>query len=205
MLWDNYLLERKRLKKRGTIQKDLVELILLRKFIAMEAIPETIAMTKEAIAQGRKVIIFTNFTEELETIVEELGQICVKHNGPMSAAAKQDSVDEFQSNPKVKVFVGNEKSAGVGITLTEATVVIFNSYDWVPGINQQAEDRAYRIGQKNDVNIYYQLFLDTVSIKMWDALQTKQDVIATIMGDNDMSEEEKIAVMAEKLLLQEDD
>jgi SNF2 family DNA or RNA helicase len=45
-------------------------------------------------------------------------------------------------------------------------VVIFNSFDWVPG-NEQAEDRAFRIGQKNNVNVYYQLFDDTISTRIW--------------------------------------
>jgi SNF2 family DNA or RNA helicase len=52
----------------------------------------------------------------------------------------------FRKTPRLRFFVGNILSAGVGITLTEGTVVIFNSFDWVPG-NEQAEDRAF-IGQK---------------------------------------------------------
>jgi SNF2 family DNA or RNA helicase len=144
-------------------QKDLVELILLRQFIAQQAIPYTIEMVENAIEMGRKVIVFTSFTDELNTIADHFGKAAVRHNGPMSNSMKQKSVDAFQNNDKVKVFVGNIKSAGVGITLTEGTVVIFNSFDWVPGNNEQAEDRAFRIGQKNDVNVYYQLFDDTIS------------------------------------------
>ena len=155
LLWEQYTEKRKlEGKKTNELQKDLVELILLRQFIANQAIPYTIEMAENAIEMGRKVIIFTSFTEELEIISNHFGKLAVKHNGPMTSTQKQKSVDSFQNNPKVKVFVGNIKSAGVGITLTEATVVIFNSFDWVPGNNEQAEDRAFRIGQKNDVNVY---------------------------------------------------
>ena len=180
-------------------QKDLVELILLRQFIAQQAIPHTIEMVENAIEMGRKVIVFTSFTDELNAIAEHFGKAAVKHNGPMTNNMKQKSVDAFQTNDKVKVFVGNIKSAGVGITLTEGTVVIFNSFDWVPGNNEQAEDRAFRIGQKNDVNVYYQLFDNTISTRMWDMLNTKKDIISIIMGEKELSEEEITELLIEQL------
>ena len=200
-LWDDYLLKREAEgKKNGNIQKDLVELILLRQFIAAQAIPYTIEMAENAIEMGRKVIIFTSFTEELEILQHHFGKLAVKHNGPMTTLAKQKSVDAFQQNDKVKVFIGNIKSAGVGITLTEGTVVIFNSFDWVPGNNEQAEDRAFRIGQKNDVNVYYQMFVGTISTRMWFMLKNKKEVIATIMGDKQYTDEEITAIMVEELM-----
>lgn len=200
-LWDDYLKKRTLEGKRnGNLQKDLVELILLRQFIAAAAIPYTIEMVENAIEMGRKVIVFTSFTEELEILQNHFGKLAVSHNGPMTTKQKQKSVDSFQNNPKVKVFIGNIKSAGVAITLTEATVVIFNSFSWVPGDNEQAEDRAFRIGQKNDVNVFYQLFDDTISTRMWNILQNKKDIIATIMGDKKLSDEEIIVLMTEKLM-----
>jgi SWI/SNF-related matrix-associated actin-dependent regulator 1 of chromatin subfamily A len=199
-LWEEYILAKKAAgKKVREEQKDLVELILLRQFIAQQAIPYTIEMVENAIEMGRKVIVFTSFTDELNTIADHFGKAAVKHNGPMSNSMKQKSVDAFQNNDKVKVFVGNIKSAGVGITLTEGTVVIFNSFDWVPGNNEQAEDRAFRIGQKNDVNVYYQLFDDTISTRMWDMLNTKKDVISIIMGEKEFTEEEITEKLIEKL------
>jgi SWI/SNF-related matrix-associated actin-dependent regulator 1 of chromatin subfamily A len=200
-LWDEYVeLKKKQGKRTNESQKDLVELILLRQFIANEAIQYTIEMVENAIEMGRKVIIFTSFSDELETIANHFGKIAVRHNGLMSSTKKQHSVDQFQNNDKIKVFVGNIKSAGVGITLTEATVVIFNSFDWVPGNNEQAEDRAYRIGQNNDVNVYYQLFEDTISTRMWEMLRNKKDVISTIMGEKTRTEDEITALLAEQLI-----
>jgi SWI/SNF-related matrix-associated actin-dependent regulator 1 of chromatin subfamily A len=199
-LWDDYLEKRKAEKKKGSIQRDLVELILLRKFIAMEAIPQTIEMVDNILETGKKVIIFTSFTDELNELADYFGKICVTHNGPMNDKEKQKSVDQFQNNPNIKVFIGNIKSAGVGITLTEANFAVFNSFDWVPGSNEQAEDRAYRIGQKNDVNVYYQLFEDTISTRMWETLRNKKDIISTIMGDTKLSDEEIIEIMTDKLI-----
>jgi len=194
-LWEEYLLKRTSEGKRnGNLQKDLVELILLRQFIAAAAIPHTIEMVENAIDMGRKVIIFTSFTEELEILAKHFGKIAVTHNGPMSTTQKQKSVDAFQKNSKVKVFIGNIKSAGVAITLTEATVVVFNSFSWVTGDNEQAEDRAFRIGQKNDVNVYYQLFDNTISTRMWETLKNKQSVINAILGDKKNENETEFLV-----------
>lgn len=199
-LWDDYMLKRKKEKKRNIeSQKDLVELILLRQFIAAQSIPYTIELAENAIEMGRKVIIFTNFTEELELLTNHFGKAAVRHNGVMSTAKKQKSVDDFQNNDKIKVFVGNIKSAGVGITLTEGTVVIFNSFSWVPGENEQSEDRAFRIGQKNDVNVYYQLFSNTISTKMWEMLNKKKDIIATIMGDKKLTDDEITELIIDNL------
>jgi SWI/SNF-related matrix-associated actin-dependent regulator 1 of chromatin subfamily A len=182
-LWDDYV-ERKLEdgKRVRPLTRDLVELGLLRKFIAMETIPHTIELAKNAVEQGQKVVIFTTFTDELNEISDNFGNECVTHNGKMSTKNKQISIDKFQTNDKVKVFVGNIASAGVGITLTEGTIVIFNSFDWVPGNNEQAEDRCYRIGQKNNVTVYYQLFTGTISLVMWYVLMKKQDVINKIIG-----------------------
>jgi SWI/SNF-related matrix-associated actin-dependent regulator 1 of chromatin subfamily A len=199
-LWEDYLDKRKAEKKKGSIQRDLVELILLRKFIAIEAIPQTIEMVENILETGKKVIIFTSFTDELNELAEHFGKLCVTHNGPMNDKQKQRSVDDFQNNDKIKVFIGNIKSAGVGITLTKANFVVFNSFDWVPGSNEQAEDRAYRIGQNNNVNVYYQLFEDTISTRMWETLRTKKNIISTIIGDNQLSEEEIIEIMTNKLI-----
>ena len=199
-LWEEYILAKKAIgKKVREEQKDLVELILLRQFIAQQAIAYTIEMVENAIEMDRKVIVFTSFTDELNTIADHFGKAAVRHNGPMTNTMKQKSVDSFQNNDKIKVFVGNIKSAGVGITLTEGTVVIFNSFDWVTGNNEQAEDRAFRIGQKNDVNVYYQLFDNTISTRMWETLKYKKDIISTIMGEKQLTEEEITEKLIEKL------
>ena len=106
----------------------------------------------------------------------------------MSNKDKQLSVDAFQNKDKIKVFIGNVISAGVGITLTKGSICIFNSFSWVPGENEQAEDRIYRLGQINNCKIYYQVFLDTISIKMLESLKRKTNNISKIVGDKEKEE-----------------
>ena len=169
-LWDEYVEMKKKLGKRtNESQKDLVELILLRQFIAIQAIPYTIEMVENALEMGRKVIIFTSFSEEQDIIANHFGKLAVRHNGSLSNSKKQHSVDQFQNNEKIKVFIGNIKSAGVGITLTKATVVVFNSFDWVPGNNEQSEDRCVFGGQLVMTNNGYKMIED---IKIGDLVYT---------------------------------
>lgn len=199
-LWEEYLQERIEKKKKGVPERDLVELGLLRKFAAMEMIPETIKMAEEIIEQGHKVIIFTNFTDEILELYNYFGNKSVIHYGEMSDNEKQKSIDRFQQNKNAKVFIGNIISAGVGITLTEATYVIFNSFDWVPGNNEQAEDRAYRLGQVNNVTVYYQLFDESISTLMWNTVNKKKKIINTIMGEKDISVEDAIDEVLKEIM-----
>ena len=188
-VWNEYLEQRKLDGKKGNPAKDLVEMTLLRTFIAMETVPYTIEKTEEALELNKKTIIFCNFNDEMDAFINHFGNKCVCVRGGMSDKQKQHSVDRFQEDNSCMVFVGQIKAAGVGLTLTKAEIVIMNSLDWVPGNHEQAEDRAYRIGQSETVNIYYMLMDDTIDTLVWNILNEKKKVIGTIMGEDDIINE----------------
>ena len=185
-VWDDYMEQRRLDGKKGNPAKDLVEMTLLRTFIAMETVPYTIEKTEEAIELNKKTIIFCNFNDEMDSFINHFGDKCVCIRGGMSDKQKQHAVDRFQEDDSCMVFVGQIKAAGVGLTLTKAEIVIMNSLDCVPGNHEQAEDRAYRIGQKETVNIYYMLIDGTIDTLVWKILNEKKKVIGTIMGENDI-------------------
>ncbi len=160
------------------------KLTKVRQVIANEKISQTIELAENIIEQGKKVIIFCNFTESLNQIFSHFGKNAVKIDGSMSKIERQNSVDKFQEDEKIKIFVGNIKAAGVGITLTAAEAVIMNDLSFLPSDHSQAEDRAYRIGQKNNVLVYYPLFENTIEGLIYDILIAKKQVIATVLGDN---------------------
>ena len=160
------------------------KLTKIRQIIADEKIEQTIELAENILEQDKKVIIFCNFTDSLNKITEHFGKAAVKLDGSMSKPNRQNSVDQFQDNPKVKVFVGNIRAAGVGITLTAAEAVIMNDLSFLPSDHAQAEDRAYRYGQKNNVLVYYPIFENTIEGIIYDILNNKKQVIATVMGDN---------------------
>jgi SWI/SNF-related matrix-associated actin-dependent regulator 1 of chromatin subfamily A len=159
------------------------KLTKVRQIIADEKIHQTIEIAENIIEQGKKVIIFCNFTDSLNKILEHFGKIAVKLDGSMSQHERQFSVDQFQENEKIKVFVGNIKAAGTGITLTAGEAAIFNDLSFLPSDHAQAEDRSYRYGQKNNVLVYYPIFENSIEGIIYDILNNKKQVIETVMGD----------------------
>lgn len=159
------------------------KLMKVRKVIANEKVKQTIEFVENIIEQGKKVIIFTNFTDTLQLIHNHFGKESVYLDGSCNKVQRQFAVDQFQDNEKIKVFVGNLKAAGVGLTLTSAEVVIMNDLSFVPAEHAQAEDRAYRYGQKNNVLVYYPIFENTIEGVIYDILNTKKKIIGTVMGD----------------------
>ena len=159
------------------------KLMKVRKVIANEKINETIQFAQNILDQDKKVIIFTNFTDTLQTIYNHFGKQAVYLDGSCNKVQRQNAVDKFQEDEKIKVFVGNLKAAGVGLTLTSAEVVIMNDLSFVPAEHAQAEDRAYRYGQKNNVLVYYPIFENTIEGVIYDILNNKKKVIGTVMGD----------------------
>lgn len=132
-----------------------------------------------------KVIVFAHHTEVLDTLEEELADHgLVRLDGSTSQALRQKSVDEFQTNPEIRVFLGNIKAAGVGITLTAADKVVFVEYDWTPGVNTQAEDRAHRIGQEKTVNIFYLVVDKTVDAMVAQVLVKKLNVTKVLLAES---------------------
>jgi SWI/SNF-related matrix-associated actin-dependent regulator 1 of chromatin subfamily A len=104
-------------------------------------------------------------------------------DGSVSKEKRNLAVEKFQNDEKIKVFCGNIVAAGVGLTLTEGSIVIFNDLDWTPANHAQAEDRAHRMGQVNDVHIIYPLFDETLDVMMFDTLRKKMKIINQVMGD----------------------
>jgi len=160
------------------------KLMKVRQIISEEKINSTIELAQNILDQDKKVIIFTNFTDTLHKIKDHFGKQAVYLDGSCSKPQRQYAVDQFQENDKIKVFVGNLKAAGVGITLTAAEAVIMNDLSFVPSDHSQAEDRSYRYGQKSNVSVYYPIFENTIEGIIYDILKTKKNIFETVMGDN---------------------
>ena len=175
-------------KEKESITVTLNRLMKLRQLIAIEKVEHTCELIDKVLEQGKKVIVFTNFTMSLDMIHEKYRKKSVVLDGRMSKLARQESVDRFQNEDKVKIFIGNIKAAGVGITLTSADTVIMNDLSFVPADHSQAEDRAYRYGQKNSVLVYYPVFENTIEMTVYNILQKKKDIIDQVMGDGEYSE-----------------
>jgi SWI/SNF-related matrix-associated actin-dependent regulator 1 of chromatin subfamily A len=95
-----------------------------------------------------KLVLFATHRRFITEIENEFKDISVKIDGSTPVAQRQRMVDDFQNNKKIRLFIGNIKAAGVGITLTASSNVAFIEYPWSPGDLTQAMDRCHRIGQK---------------------------------------------------------
>jgi SWI/SNF-related matrix-associated actin-dependent regulator 1 of chromatin subfamily A len=175
-------------KDKETLSVTLNRLMKIRQLIAYEKIPYTCEIIDKCLDQGKKVIVFTNFTMSLDMLHEKYKKNSVILNGSMSKEKKQESVDRFQNEDKIKIFISNIIAGGVGITLTAGEVVIMNDLSFVPAHHSQAEDRAYRYGQQNSVLVYYPVFENTVEKIIYNILQKKKGIIDQVMGDGEYSE-----------------
>ena len=137
--------------------ESFIEISVLRKFTALEKINDgsTLELINNAIEEGKKVVVFTNYLDVIDTLAEKIRDNCLTLDGRLDYTERQRRVELFQSSSGPAVIICNIAIASVGLTLTRATVAIMNDLPWSPATVKQAEDRIYRIGQKELVNITF--------------------------------------------------
>jgi SWI/SNF-related matrix-associated actin-dependent regulator 1 of chromatin subfamily A len=133
----------------------LAEIAKLRHAAALAKVDAAAAHVEAVLEAGEKVIVFSCHQGVVDALMQRFGRQAVRLTGAENAAQRQLAVDAFQHDPAVRVFVGNLVAAGVGVSLTAATQVLFVDYSFVPAQHLQAEDRPYRIGQLNAVTVTY--------------------------------------------------
>lgn len=172
-------------------QTAFAEISRLRHETALAKIPSVLEHLKETLEAIDKIVLFCHHKDVVATIQTELGASCVVLTGDMNQTDRQESVDRFQNDSEVKVFIGTIGAAGVGITLTAASHVIFAELDWTPGAVTQAEDRTHRIGQINPVLIQHLVLQDSLDARMAHILVAKQAVIDAAL-DKDIPKSEPV-------------
>ncbi|MFA5151286.1 MAG: DEAD/DEAH box helicase [Clostridia bacterium] len=135
----------------------------------------------EFLETGEKLIIFGVHKFILDIISREFKNISVKIDGSTSSLERQKNVDLFQTDPTVKIFIGNIKAAGVGINLTAASNILFLELPWTPAELSQAWDRSHRIGQSKKVIIYQSIAIDTIEEKIAELIDKKRIVLDAIL------------------------
>jgi len=155
------------------------EISAARKALALAKVPKVIGHATELLEDGvRKLVIFGHHKEVISQIVDGLKAYNpVVLVGDTSMDDRQAAVDSFQTDPDVRVFVGSIRAAGVGLTLTAASTMVYAELDWTPGIVSQSEDRCVRIGQKEMVLIQHLVFDDSLDSHLAKVLVEKQEII----------------------------
>lgn len=164
------------------IQKTLITKIYNDSAVAK--IPAVLDYLGTVVEAGCKFLVFAHHQPMIEAIHKFLLKKnigCIRIDGGTPSTSRQTLVNDFQEKDDIKAAVLSIKAAGVGLTLTAASTVIFTELTWTPGDIIQAEDRAHRIGQVASVNVYYLLAYDTADDIMWDVLQNKLDNLGQVL------------------------
>lgn len=146
-----------------------------------------IEILNEAISNGRKVLLFSQFTSVLRLIEEELKNKNIKSmylDGKTNAKDRINLVNEFNENENINVFLISLKAGGTGLNLTSADMVIHFDPWWNLAVENQASDRAHRIGQKNVVEVIKLISKDTIEEKIVLLQENKKDMIDNIIDDS---------------------
>lgn len=162
----------------------LVKFMTLRSLATKGKIAQAVDFIRTFLDSGKKLIVFCSLHE----IVDELQKAfprAVTVTGRDSSVNKQASVDAFQNNPNVNLIICSIKAAGVGLTLTASSNVAFIELAWTYADCCQCEDRAHRIGQKDNVTCYYLLGRGTIDHTIYSLIHRKKSIANEIMNTDD--------------------
>jgi len=149
---------------------------------------------------GNKLVCFATHQKTIDVILKEFGHytkskkgIAVEIDGSTPPKIRQQHVDFFQEKDDCRLFIGNIKAAGVGLTLTKAADTCFIELGMVPTLHLQAEDRVHRMGQTASViNAYYLIARNTIEEEIAELLSTKYSILKTTLdGACDGNEDEE--------------
>ena len=151
----------------------------------LEVVEEIVSQSIDS----HKLVLFTQFKSSLrimKNLLESSGIKCLEISGDISSDKRQEYCDLFQSDDSYRVILCTIQTAGVGLTLTKADICIFIDKHYNPQLNKQAEDRLYRIGQKNSVQVISVIAKDTLEERIEDMLRTKNDMFEQVVNGRNL-------------------
>ena len=162
----------------------LVRFMTLRQLATLGKVSQAVDFIRTFLDSGKKLIVFCSLHEVVDALCKAF-PCAVTVTGRDSASSKQVAVDSFQNNPDVQLIVCSIKAAGVGLTLTASSNVAFVELAWTYADCCQCEDRAHRIGQKDNVTCYYLLGRGTIDQTIYSLIHRKKSIAAEIMNSDD--------------------
>lgn len=162
----------------------LVRFMTLRSLATKGKIAQAVDFIQTFLDSGKKLIVFCSLHEVVDCLQKAFPR-AVTVTGRDNAINKQAAVDAFQNNPDVRLIVCSIKAAGVGLTLTASSNVAFVELAWTYADCCQCEDRAHRIGQKDNVTCYYLLGKGTIDHTIYSLIHRKKSIANEIMNSDD--------------------
>jgi SWI/SNF-related matrix-associated actin-dependent regulator of chromatin subfamily A-like protein 1 len=167
--------------ERASNAQALAEIEGLKQLAVRGKMDQAIEWIQNFLESGEKLVVFATHKFTIDALMEKFPGISVKVDGSVSGENRHQAVELFQNDPQIRLFVGNIKAAGVGLTLTASSNVVFLELPWTPGDLTQAEDRCHRIGQKESVTIHYLLAAGTIEEKIAILIDRKRKVLDSVL------------------------
>jgi len=148
---------------------------------------QSLELMEDAIASGHKILLFSTYTSMFEIFEEKLKERNIEYyklTGSTKVDERIKMVDDFNKNPDIKVFLISLKAGGTGLNLTGADMVIHYDPWWNLSAENQATDRAYRIGQKNNVQVYKLITKNSIEEKINELQEKKAALIDDVLDTN---------------------
>ena len=161
----------------------LVKVMTLRSLASKGKVRQATDFIKNFLANGKPLIVFCSLKEIVKALQKQFPD-AVRVTGDDNTAEKQAAVDAFQSGES-RLIICSIKAAGVGLTLTASSNVAFVEFPWTYADCCQCEDRAHRIGQKNNVNCYYLIGRNTIDPVLYNIIHKKRSIANRIMACDD--------------------
>lgn len=182
-------------KGKGFKAEALVKFNELKQLVANLKLPLVFDWIDTYLEAEEKLVVFAHHHAIVERLVSMYKNISVCIDGRVPADKRAALVDKFQNDPKCRLFIGNLKAAGTGITLTAAHDTCTIELGWTSTLHDQAEDRVFRLGQKNAVTAYYLLVDDTVETRIASLIDKKRGMVSEIMDGKEVEDMQLLSVL----------
>jgi len=142
-------------------------------------------LMQNAVDGGHKVLVFSQFVQMLKRIVQSMKEDGVKFEYlDGSTKDRAERIDRFQEDPTVNAFLISLKAGGTGLNLTAADTVVHFDPWWNPAVEQQATDRAHRIGQTRVVSVYRLVAANTIEEKILELKAKKRELVSSVLSED---------------------
>lgn len=152
-----------------------------RQEVALLKLDACIDHINNLLEEEEKLVIFAHHKSVVAKLKKGIKAVSVTLTGDSSMTERQKAVTEFQNDPHVRVFIGNIKAAGIGITLTAAKTCVFVETSFVPAEIEQACDRLHRIGQKDSVRCQFLVLKDSIDALILKVVIRKNKIIKKLI------------------------
>jgi len=172
----------------------LTRLQKLKQFTSNVKVKRAKEFIQNIIDGDEKVVVFSQYKSVSYKVQEDFDDCSVVFNGDINIDDKNEAVNKFMNDENTKVFSGTIGAAGVGITLTSASISIFIDQPWTPADREQAEDRIHRASSNSDkIQIIRLICQDTIDEDIDELLNRKSSILSKVLDGAEFEQEVEVS------------